>query len=105
MVNEHRTVSVAHQDSPTPSFSRCRPAPAEQFHQISIDEFTLSVDVARFGFRAMTIGMAGIVSGCRPRFKWSAKPFSRNANLFHGLYLKPGRDYLDSKSRHFVGVA
>jgi hypothetical protein len=43
-------------------------SPAEQFHQISIDEFGLLVDVANLGFRPMTIGMIAIVSGCHPRF-------------------------------------
>jgi hypothetical protein len=42
---------------------------AKQFHQISIDEFALLVDVANLGFRPMTIGMVAIVSGCHPRFK------------------------------------
>jgi hypothetical protein len=96
----------------TPSFSRCRPRPATrkistawQFHQISIDEFTLLADVASFKFRLMTIGMAAIVSGCHPRFKWSATTFSRNANHFHGLYLNPARDYLNSKRVRFFEVA
>jgi hypothetical protein len=44
-------------------------SPARQFHQISIDKFTLLVDVARFGFRPMTTGMDAIVNGCHPRFK------------------------------------
>jgi hypothetical protein len=42
---------------------------AEQFHQISIDEFALLVDVANLGFRPLTIGMVAIVSGCHPLFK------------------------------------
>jgi hypothetical protein len=60
----------------SPSFSRCRPrratpkmSPPEQFHQISIDEFTLLGDVARFGLRPMTIGKVAIVIGCHPRLK------------------------------------
>jgi hypothetical protein len=80
-------------------------SPAEQFHQISNDEFALFVDVARFGFRPMPIGMAAIVSGYHPRFKRSAKLFSGNANHFHGLHLKAARNYLDSKRGHFIRVA
>jgi hypothetical protein len=60
----------------SPSLSRCRPRPAtrkkppaRQFHQISIDEFGLLVDVANFEFRPKRIGMVAIVSGCHPRFK------------------------------------
>jgi hypothetical protein len=60
----------------SPSFSRCPPRsatrkmpPARKFHQISIDDFALLGDVARFGFRPMRIGMAAIVDGCHPRFK------------------------------------
>jgi hypothetical protein len=44
-------------------------SPAKEFHQISIDEFALLMDVASFDFRPMTIGMVAIVSGCHPRFK------------------------------------
>jgi hypothetical protein len=44
-------------------------SPAKQFHQISIDEFALLVDVANLGFHPITIGMVAIVSGCHPRFK------------------------------------
>jgi hypothetical protein len=43
-------------------------SPAGQFHQISIDEFTLFVDVVFFGFRRPTIGGVAYGSGCRPRF-------------------------------------
>jgi hypothetical protein len=57
-------------------FGSCRPYHAtskgsagEQFHHISIDEFTLLGDVVSFGFRPMTIEMAAIVSGCQPRLK------------------------------------
>jgi hypothetical protein len=42
---------------------------AWQFHQISIDEFALLVDVAIFEFRSLTMGMVVLVSGCHPRFK------------------------------------
>jgi hypothetical protein len=58
------------------SASRCRPRPAtrkmfpaEQFHQISIDDFALLGDVASLEIRPMTIGKVAIVSGCHPRFK------------------------------------
>jgi hypothetical protein len=42
---------------------------AGQFHQISIDEFTLLVDVARFGFGPKTIGLVALVGGCHARLK------------------------------------
>jgi hypothetical protein len=42
---------------------------AGQFHQISIDEFTLLGDVANLAFLPRTIGMATIVSGSHPQFK------------------------------------
>jgi hypothetical protein len=67
MVNKRKTSFVASHDPP--SFAQWRPASPGHFHQISIDEFTLLVDVASFGFRPMIIGMVAIVSGCRPRFK------------------------------------
>jgi hypothetical protein len=63
-------ICLLHLTTPrTPSFSQCRPAPPGQFHQISIDNFTLLVDVASFGFRPMIIETAAIVSGCHPRLK------------------------------------
>jgi hypothetical protein len=98
--------------TPPLSFSPCRPRPATgkkastgPFHQISIDEFTLLVDVASFGFRPKTIEMATIDSGCHLRFAWSAKIFSCNANHFYGLHLKPARNYLNLQRRHFLLVA
>jgi hypothetical protein len=68
--------------APAPAFSPCRPlsatrkmSDAEQFPQISNDEFGSFVDVANLGFLPLTIGKVAIVSGCHPRFKLSAKCF------------------------------
>jgi hypothetical protein len=41
---------------------------AVPFHQISVDEFKLLVDVASFEFRLLRIGKFALVSGCHPRF-------------------------------------
>jgi hypothetical protein len=74
IVNSHRTwVSPNHDPASFPPWGP-RPATRKmsavgQFHQISIDEFTLLRDVASFGFRPKPIGKAAIVSGCHHRFK------------------------------------